>query len=74
LYLEMRMQEFELRFLDRQDGIVLVRRIAARDDAAAMREAHIVSLTHTLEIWQDARLVGRVERPPSRRGYLRSSR
>jgi len=57
------MEQYELRFLDRTNAVVLVRRIFARNDTAAMMEANMGSLTHTLEVWQESRLVGRLERP-----------
>jgi hypothetical protein len=63
------LEQFELRFLDKQNALVLVRRVVARNDVAAMAEANSVSRTHTLEVWQDERLVGRVERPISRRTF-----
>jgi len=65
------MEEFELRFLDRGNAVVLIRRIFARNDTAAMMEAHLASLTHTLEVWQESRLVGRRERPLARRTVTR---
>ena len=65
------MEQFELRFLDRTNVVVLVRRIFARNDTAAMMEANMGSLTHTLEVWQESRLVGRLTRPLSRRTVAR---
>ena len=65
------MEQFELRFLDRTNVVVLVRRIFARNDMAAMMEAHLGGLTHTLEVWQESRLVGRRERPLARRTVAR---
>jgi len=61
------MEQYELRFLDRMNAVMLVRRIFARNDMAAMMEAHLGSMTHTLEVWQENRLVGRRERPLARR-------
>ena len=61
------MEIFELRFLDRYNTLVLVRRFAARDIASAMAEAQSASGRHALEVWNEKRLVGRVERAPSRR-------
>ena len=65
------MQQFELRYLDRFNVQVLERRFTARDDAAAMTEAKSASRTHTLEVWHESRLVGRVERPLLQRAVSR---
>ena len=56
------MQEYELRFLDRLDVVVTVRPAMAPDDLGAVAEAERVSATHTIEIWQDERLVARVKK------------
>lgn len=65
------MEAFEIRFLDKANALVLVRRIVARDDAAAMAEAKASSPTHKLEVWKRDRLVGRIERPLPRRTIAR---
>jgi hypothetical protein len=65
------MEQFEMKFLDRTNEVVLIRRIFARDDGAAMAEAHMGSLSHTLEVWKEDRLVGRIERPRSRTAVAR---
>ena len=57
------MVQFELRFFDRQKVLVLSRYLYAQNDAGAMAEARSASLTHSLELWQDTRLVGRIEKP-----------
>jgi hypothetical protein len=65
------MEQYEIRFLDGANVLVLVRRILARNDDAAMAEANSNSPTHTLEVWKQGRLVGRIERPLSRRTVSR---
>lgn len=60
---ELAMERFEIRFLDRFNVIVLVRRIFARDDIGAMVQANLASAFHSLEVWKEDRLVGRIERP-----------
>lgn len=65
------LNQFELRFLDRQKALVLARRVFARDVANAMTEAKSARPTHTLELWQETRLVDRLERPFSQRTMSR---
>lgn len=65
------MEQFELRFLDRANALVLSRPFVARDDTGAMAAARMESAKHTLEVWHQQRLVGRVERPPTHRAPAR---
>lgn len=62
------MKQFELRFLDRLDVVILMRAYAGADDLAALAEAERQSATHTIEVWDGARRVARVKKgnvPPS---------
>jgi hypothetical protein len=56
------MKQFELRYLDRR-GFVILRRIQnAKDDLAALAQAEQHSATHTIEVWDGARKVARVNK------------
>ena len=56
------MRQYQLRFFDKLDFIVLSRAYSARDDLAALGEAERLSLTHTIEIWDGDRKVARVKK------------
>jgi hypothetical protein len=56
------MKHFELRFLDKLDVVILMRAYIGGDDLAALSEAEKLSLTHTIEIWEGARKVARVQK------------
>ena len=56
------MKEFELRFLDRLDFVVLRRAQPAADDPAALVEAERHAKTHAIEVWDGQRLVARVNK------------
>ena len=56
------MKQFELRFLDGLDRVVLMRAYTGFDDRAALNEAQRLSKTHTIEVWQGRRRVTRLER------------
>ena len=62
------MKQFQLRFLDRLDFVVLVRTTDAPDDLTALIEAERQSATHTIEVWEGTRKVARVKKgnlPPT---------
>lgn len=56
------MKNFELRFLDRLDVVILMRPYMGADDLAALAEAERLSLTHTIEVWDGIRKVARVKK------------
>jgi len=56
------MKQFELRFLDKLDVVILMRAYTAGDDLAALSEAEKLSLTHTIEVWEGTRKVARVQK------------
>jgi len=56
------MKHFEFRFLDKLDVVILMRDYTAGDDLAALSEAEKLSLTHTIEVWEGARKVARVQK------------
>jgi|HubBroStandDraft_5_1064220.scaffolds.fasta_scaffold854319_2 hypothetical protein len=56
------MKQFELRYLDKLDFVILRRVQEAADDLAALAEAEQHSATHTIEIWDGARKVARVNK------------
>ena len=56
------MRQFELRFLDRLDKVMLVRVHFAADDLTALAEAQRQCATHTIEIWDGIRKVARVKK------------
>jgi hypothetical protein len=56
------MKQFELRFLDRLDVVILVRAYMFHDDLGALDEAEKLSITHTIEVWEGSRRVARVKK------------
>ena len=60
--LEAHVKQYELRFLDRLDFVVVVRAHAAADDLAALAEAQRQCATHTIEVWDGDRKVARVKK------------
>jgi len=56
------MRQFQLRFLDRFDFVVLTRAVSAPDDLDALTEAEKLSVTHTIEVWDGMRKVARVKK------------
>ena len=56
------MKQFELRFLDRLDVVIVTRTYGGGDDLAALAEAERLSITHTIEVWQGFRKVARVKK------------
>jgi|KBSSwiStaDraftv2_1062776.scaffolds.fasta_scaffold6637187_1 hypothetical protein len=56
------MPNFELRFHDKLNVVVLLRGYSAGDDLAALAEAERLSATHTIEVWEGIRKVARVKK------------
>ena len=56
------MKQFHYRFLDRLDFVVLTRAQIAADDLAALVQAERLCATHTIEVWDGARKVARVNK------------
>jgi hypothetical protein len=56
------MKQFEIRFLDKLDVLVIVRAYLAQDDLAALKEAERLCKTHTIEVWHGDRRVARVKK------------
>ena len=56
------MKQFQLRYLDKLDFVVLVRKQTAADDLDALAEAERRSVTHTIEVWDGDRKVARVKK------------
>lgn len=56
------MRQFELRFLDRLDVVILARAYTSHDDLGALEEAERLCTTHTIEIWEGTRRVARVKK------------
>ena len=56
------MHNFELRFHDKLNVVILTRRYLAADDLAALGEAVRLSATHAIEVWEGARKVARIKK------------
>ena len=56
------MKQFQLRYLDRLDFVILIRAQGATDDLGALAEAERVCATHTIEVWDGDRKVARVKK------------
>ena len=56
------MKQFQLRYLDKLNFVVLVRKQTAADDLDALAEAERRSATHTIEVWDGDRRVARVKK------------
>ena len=56
------MKQFELRFYDKLDVVILMRAYIGNDDLAALAEAERLSATHTIEVWEGDRKVARVKK------------
>jgi hypothetical protein len=56
------MKQFELRYLDRRDFVILRRIQNAKDDLAALAQAEQHCATHIIEVWDGARKVARVNK------------
>jgi hypothetical protein len=59
---EVKLDKYEIRFFDRCHALVLTRCFFARNDGSAWSEFRRGSDKHTLEIWREDRLVGRLEK------------
>ena len=60
--MEVRVTQFELRFLDKLEVPIVIRVFSAHDDLTALKEAERLSTTHTIEIWDASRRVARVKK------------
>jgi hypothetical protein len=56
------MKQFELRFLDKLNVLILIRAYIGHDDLSALTEARRLSATHTIEVWDGRRKVARVKK------------
>jgi hypothetical protein len=59
------MMQFQFKFLDKRDLVVLTRLKTIVDDQDALAEAERLSATHTIEVWHGSRHVGRVKKAKS---------
>jgi hypothetical protein len=58
----MRMRQFEIRFFDKLEVLVVIRAYTAQDDLARPKEAERLCRTHTIEFWLDDRRIARVKK------------
>jgi hypothetical protein len=68
-----RMMQFQFKFLDKSNFVVLTRLKTIVDDHDALAEAVRLSATHTIEVWHGSRHVGRVKKGKAASWAMRSA-